>query len=316
MFSTVAVTHLRYHQWATNRVLDETVALPAPDLVKTLGGSFPSVYLTLVHLYQADSVWLDRLKGLPTGALDKYQATGCMYDMQDAWSKVLSEMLAWAEEIRESEWRRQMSYKTQAGVPYQNPLWQVVLHIVNHGAYHRGQVTNMLRQLGLKPVNLDLINFYRANPSDAPEPPDAESERAWLDLRQIATVEATSEDPSFPVESLLATSGGWGWRASQKGEQRVRIRFDKPMPLHHIHLRFQESEVERTQEFTIRWSPAAGGPAREIVRQQWNFSPAGSTTEIEDYTLNLEAVSVLELAIQPDLGRREAVASLAVLRLR
>jgi hypothetical protein len=88
------------------------------------------------------------------------------------------------------------------------------------------------------------------------------------------------------------------------------------MSLHRIQLRFHEAESERRQEFTVRWSSAAGGPAKEIVRQQWNFSPAGSTTEIEDYAVDLDGVSALELAIQPDVGRRDAVASLAVCRLR
>jgi uncharacterized protein (DUF736 family) len=141
-----------------------------------------------------------------------------------------------------------------------------------------------------------------------------ELEQGWLDLVQIATVELTSEDPSFPVESALGSGVGPGWRASQKGAQQIRIIFDKPASLHRIRLRFYEAECERTQEFTIRWSSAAGGPTREIVRQQWNFSPAGSTTEIEDYIVELEAVSVLELTIQPDLGR-EAVATLASWRM-
>ena len=78
---------------------------------------------------------------------------------------------------------------------------------------------------------------------------------------------------------------------------------------------FHEAECERTQEFTIRWSSADGGPSREIVRQQWNFSPAGSTTEIEDYVVDLEGVSVLELTIQPDLAHSEAVATVASWRL-
>ena len=142
-----------------------------------------------------------------------------------------------------------------------------------------------------------------------------ESEQGWLDLDQIATVEVTSEDPSFPVESAFRANEGPGWRASEKGEQRIRIIFDEPMSLHRIQLRFQESESERTQEFTLRWSSAVGGPPKEIVRQQWNFSPAGSTTEVEDYAIDLKAVSVLELAIQPDLGGREAVASLTACRL-
>ena len=146
--------------------------------------------------------------------------------------------------------------------------------------------------------------------------PRGESDQGWLDLEQIATVEVTSEDPRFPIESALGPKRGPGWRASQKGEQQIRIIFDEPMSLHHIQLRFHEAECERTQEFTLRWSPAADGPAIEIVRQQWNFSPTGSTTEVEDYAIDLNAVSVLELAIQPDLGRAEAVATLAACHLR
>jgi hypothetical protein len=109
--------------------------------------------------------------------------------------------------------------------------------------------------------------------------PRSESDERWLDLEQIATVEVTSEDPSFPIESAFVPTDGPGWRASQGGEQQVRVIFDEPVSLHRIQLRFQEAEVERTQEFTLRWWAAEGGLAREIVRQQWNFSPNGSTTE-------------------------------------
>ena len=139
--------------------------------------------------------------------------------------------------------------------------------------------------------------------------------QVWLDLGQIATVEVTSEDPDFPIESVFSSNNGPGWRASLEGEQQIRIIFDQPLPLHRIQLRFLEPELERTQEFTIRWSSAEGGAAREIVRQQWNFSPAGSTSEVEDYEVSLEDVSVLELAIIPDITRRTALASLAAWRI-
>jgi hypothetical protein len=136
----------------------------------------------------------------------------------------------------------------------------------------------------------------------------------WIDLEQIATIEVTSEDLASPVESAL-TGTGVGWRASQPGEQHIRIIFDTPVSLRRIHLRFDEPDVERTQEYAIRWSSAAGGPLTDIVRQQWNFSPNGSTTEIEDHAVDLSGVSVLELAIRPDLTRRDAVASLTSFRL-
>jgi hypothetical protein len=143
-----------------------------------------------------------------------------------------------------------------------------------------------------------------------------ESDQGWLDLEQIATVEVTSEDPSFPIEYAFGSKDGPGWRASRAGEQQIRIIFDRPVSLHRMELRFHEADAERTQEFTLRWASASGGSMTEIVRQQWNFSPTGSTTEIEHYdVVDLDPVSVLELAIRPDLGRPDAVATLASWRL-
>ena len=137
----------------------------------------------------------------------------------------------------------------------------------------------------------------------------------WFELEQIAAVEVTSEHPDFPVESIFNASNGPGWRALEKGEQQIRIIFDQPMSIKRVHLRFVEAEVERTQEFTIRWAGAEGGPQKEVVRQQWNFSPVGSTSEVEDYEVSLDGVSALELAIRPDLVRGDAPATLAEWRI-
>jgi uncharacterized protein (DUF736 family) len=137
----------------------------------------------------------------------------------------------------------------------------------------------------------------------------------WLDLEQIATVEVTSEDPQFPVDGVFKSGSGIGWRASQDGEQQLRIVFDEPTTLHRIQIHFVEPEVERTQEFIIRWSSAQGGPPRDVVRQQWTFSPAGSTSEVEHYDVNLEHVAVLELSIRPNLHQGTGRATLASWRV-
>ena len=142
-----------------------------------------------------------------------------------------------------------------------------------------------------------------------------QSDKGWLDLEQIATVEVTSEHTSFPIEYAFGSNDGPGWRAAQGGEQQIRVVFDKPVSVHRMELRFHEPDCERTQEFILRWWSESGGPATEIVRQQWNFSPKGSTTEIEHYVVDLDVVSVLELAIRPDLHRQEAVATLASWRV-
>ena len=136
----------------------------------------------------------------------------------------------------------------------------------------------------------------------------------WLDLAQIATVEVTSEDPRFPIESVF-TNGGPGWRAAQTGDQHIRLILDEPVSVRRIQLRFYEPAIERTQQFTLRWAAAQGGASSEIIRQQWNFNPAGSTTELEEYAVSLEGVSALELAIRPDIARNDAVATLAAWRV-
>ncbi len=91
--------------------------------------------------------------------------------------------------------------------------------------------------------------------------------------------------------------------------------FDEPQRLRRIWLRFVETARDRTQEFSLRWLPAAGSPVRQIVRQQWTFSPAGSIEETEDYRVELDGVSALELAIVPDVGGGEARAGVHSLRL-
>ena len=162
-FSDIGRAHLHYHRWATSQVLQETAPLPSEQLVKDFKGSFHSIYETLIHLFQADSIWLDRLEGRPTGTLADYAAPGCTFELRDAWLGVLDRMVNWAEGLNEADWSRETSYKTLAGMSYNTAVWQIVLHIVNHGSHHRGQIASMLRQLGIKPVNLDLIGFYRGN---------------------------------------------------------------------------------------------------------------------------------------------------------
>ena len=136
----------------------------------------------------------------------------------------------------------------------------------------------------------------------------------WLDLEYIARVEVTTEDPVFPIEAALnLKDSANGWRAATPGEQKIRILFDGPTLIHLIHLQFSEPVAERTQEFTLRWS-GVDGPMQEIARQQWNFNPSGSTTEIENFRVNLAGVMTLELTVKPDISGGAAIASLARLR--
>ena len=137
----------------------------------------------------------------------------------------------------------------------------------------------------------------------------------WLDLEHAATVEVASEDEGFPIESSLSIEPSKGWRAAEPGAQTIRLLFDQPQELKRISLVFEENEMTRTQEFVLRASSNPAGPFREIVRQQWNFSAPTSTREIEEYSVELSEVGLLELTIVPDISRRAVRASLKSLRL-
>ena len=137
----------------------------------------------------------------------------------------------------------------------------------------------------------------------------------WLDLQRLAQVEVTSEDAAYPIEAALIPCAGPGWRAAQAGEQTIRLLFDELQRVRHIQLLFHEAQQARTQEFVLRWSPDGGKSYREILRQQYTFSPQGMTHEVEEYVVNLDGVSVLELKIVPDISGSDAHASLTQMRL-
>ena len=148
----------------------------------------------------------------------------------------------------------------------------------------------------------------------APETGRPEAE--WLDLEHITQVEVSSEEAEHPIESALIPGGGLGWRAAVAGEQTIRLLFDEPQKISRIRLQFSEPQGgERTQEFVLSWSPVDAPNYREIVRQQYNFSPPAVTAELEDYFVNLDGVAALDLKITPDISGGQTCASLAQFRV-
>ena len=139
----------------------------------------------------------------------------------------------------------------------------------------------------------------------------------WRDLERIARVEITSEDELFPIEHALGRTATTGWRAASTGPQVIRLHFDEPQNIRRIQLHFVHRSSERAQEFAIL--AGAGSELREIVRQQFTFSPDGSTEELEDYPVTLDGITAFELQIDPDRSHdpklSQEYASLQSLRL-
>jgi hypothetical protein len=140
--------------------------------------------------------------------------------------------------------------------------------------------------------------FSKTEPSFSKRDP---KQRIHSLLFYEARVEATSEDSRYPIDSAFEEDGH-GWRAVEVGEQTIQLVFDEPRRIQRIWLCFIEPDTERTQEFTLQWSTDQTDALRPLIQQQWNFSPTGSTIQIEDHEVNLYGVWMLHLIVRPEIS--------------
>jgi hypothetical protein len=153
---------------------------------------------------------------------------------------------------------------------------------------------------------MDMRKRLISTPSKTdPKPTDA-----WLELTQAAVIEVTSEADGYPVEGALLPAQTRGWRAATAGTQIIRLLFDEPQRILTVRLVFKEDQHARTQEFLLRWLPHGSESWKDLVRQQWNFSPPDTLEECEQYTVDLASTAALELSINPDISGQGARASL------
>lgn len=150
-----------YNAWADRRSMDAASALTPEQFVKSMGSSFSSVRDTLAHIYGAEWIWLERFQGRSPASLPNVTDFADAPSLRERWDDLQFRLLAFVGALTQQELTRTLEYKTLKFGVYKNPLWQSMQHLVNHGTYHRGQVTTLLRQLGAQPILTDLMHFYR-----------------------------------------------------------------------------------------------------------------------------------------------------------
>jgi uncharacterized damage-inducible protein DinB len=152
--------HLDYTAWASQRLLDSAAKLSEEELTRDFKTSDKNVLDTLVHVFGADRLWLTRIHGdSPTTFIhpeDRHLAV-----LVNDWPALQQRWKQWAAPLTDQDVQAKIAYRDMKGDPYQQPLWQIVLHVVNDGTHHRGQVSGFLRTMGHTPPPLDLIAFYR-----------------------------------------------------------------------------------------------------------------------------------------------------------
>jgi len=157
-------TLVDYHYWARDRVMQAVAPLTPEQLSHRIESSFPSVRETLVHLCDAEWIWLSRWEGVSPTGMPEIPASTDLAAITRTWADFETRLRALLDRLGEDGVARPMEYRTFDGKAYVQPFWQMLQHLVNHGSYHRGQITTMLRQLGAAPPKqLDLSAFYREN---------------------------------------------------------------------------------------------------------------------------------------------------------
>ena len=157
-----------YNEWANRRTLEGCELLSLDQLLEPLGGSFGSVRNTLAHIMDVEWLYLERWQGRSPTALPKAQNYPDLAQIDERWKTVDEAMREYVRALSQADILRVIEFRNIAGNQFRDPLWQTMQHLVNHSTYHRGQVTTLLRQLGVKPMSTDMIAFYRERAVQAP----------------------------------------------------------------------------------------------------------------------------------------------------
>ena len=149
-----------YNRWADRRILTVASTLASDDFIRPMGNSFSSVRDTLAHILSGEWIWLERWQGRSPKALLDAATFPTLQSLESRWKTVEHDQTHFIEALTPQRLSEELAYINQKGQPYSYPLWQQLVHVVNHSSYHRGQVTTLLRQLGTEAVTTDFLVYY------------------------------------------------------------------------------------------------------------------------------------------------------------
>ncbi len=159
MTAEEARTHIRYSGWASRKVMDAALALPPEDQIKPMGVSHENIAKTLAHIYFGDAIWYSRIAN-PSYPVPNHDALPSLDFVVQEWPRLQAKWEAWADAANDADITRQIPFKSRFVGNAGLPAWQIVMHVVNHGTLHRGQIVGMLRQLGVTPPSTDILFYY------------------------------------------------------------------------------------------------------------------------------------------------------------
>ncbi|HEY0059155.1 MAG TPA: DinB family protein [Flavisolibacter sp.] len=151
-----------YHVWANGLMLQTILQLPEATHTKEVNSSFPSLYKTVVHQWDAESIWWQRMKLEEQVQVPGLTFRGDLAAAGENWQKQSRQWSEWIAATQEYQLQHEFIYRNSKKEQFKQPVYQVLLHLFNHGTYHRGQLVTILRQLGVDALpSTDFIGWTR-----------------------------------------------------------------------------------------------------------------------------------------------------------
>lgn len=154
---------LLYHQWANRQIIRYLQRLTPEDWDTTVSSSFNSVRRTVMHLWDAEKIWLLRLQGVSPQGNPGTGFTGDHKDLMAGWQATTQEVTDWLSDKQDKDMVDMVAYTNMRGESFRQPVYEIILHLINHGTYHRGQLITLIRQIGYVdglPAT-DMIGYWR-----------------------------------------------------------------------------------------------------------------------------------------------------------
>lgn len=151
-----------YNLWANKIVCNWLEQISELQWNQEVVSSFNSIQQTTLHIISAEKAWLERFQNKENIVWLQSSFKGTKEEHIALWLQTSGELNKYISEFAEDRLEEKLEFKRINGEVYTMPYYQLFAHVVNHAAYHRGQLVTMLRQTGFTNVqSTDLLSFYR-----------------------------------------------------------------------------------------------------------------------------------------------------------
>ena len=151
---------LRYNTWANERLLGALAHLDSAQFTRILGGSYPSVQATLIHIVWVEWLWVERWQGHSPMELFLPQDFPSVSHVAKRWIEIQATQQSFVQSLTPEDLQRVVRYTNRAGENWEYVVWRMIYHLVNHSTHHRGQLVNMMRLLDAQPATTDFLDWW------------------------------------------------------------------------------------------------------------------------------------------------------------